>query len=215
MTKYLLSFVLLATSLFGQFTYNAGITTDYIFRGVSQTENKGALSFGVDYERGVLYSGVWTSNVSFDDKTNREVDVWIGAQKTFKDTTVDFSIPYYAYFNGDDKINMVETKLVVSQKVGRFNLANTAAYSPDYLNSYGKSVWLESVLSFEVAKNLTASGGYGRQSVKKADTYSTWHVGLTYILNNAEIDVRYSETNRRDLGDLYDPAVVASLKLTF
>src|SRR5712692_10397285 len=43
---------------------NVGIVSDYVFRGVSQTDNNPAVQGGVDYnhQRG-LYAGAWATNV--------------------------------------------------------------------------------------------------------------------------------------------------------
>jgi uncharacterized protein (TIGR02001 family) len=46
------------------FAYNVGITSDYIFRGITQTTHSPALQGGVDYTHtSGLYLGGWASNV--------------------------------------------------------------------------------------------------------------------------------------------------------
>src|SRR5882672_3292413 len=42
------------------------ITSDYDYRGVSQTGNQAALQLGADYTREHVHCGVWGSNVRFD-----------------------------------------------------------------------------------------------------------------------------------------------------
>ncbi len=56
---------------------SAALTTDYIWRGVSQTNNDPAIqgSFDLSHESGI-YAGVWGSNVEFGDQdTSMELDV--------------------------------------------------------------------------------------------------------------------------------------------
>ena len=43
------------------------ITSDYDYRGVSQTGNQAALQLGADYTREHVHCGVWGSNVRFDE----------------------------------------------------------------------------------------------------------------------------------------------------
>ncbi len=58
--------------------YNAGVASDYVWRGVSQTDNHAALQGGVDvkHESG-LYAGAWASTVDFAD-ADVELDLYAG-----------------------------------------------------------------------------------------------------------------------------------------
>lgn len=47
-------------------TFNVGVVTDYIYRGIAQTTHKPALQGGVDYAHASgAYAGAWASNVSW------------------------------------------------------------------------------------------------------------------------------------------------------
>jgi uncharacterized protein (TIGR02001 family) len=48
-------------------TYNLGVTSDYVFRGISQSRNRAAFSGGVDYSHTPtgLYAGTWVSTISW------------------------------------------------------------------------------------------------------------------------------------------------------
>jgi uncharacterized protein (TIGR02001 family) len=58
--------------------YNAGVVSDYVHRGVSQTDNHAAVQGGVDvaHESG-LYAGAWASTVDFAD-ADLELDLRAG-----------------------------------------------------------------------------------------------------------------------------------------
>ena len=64
-----------------KFTYPStlGATSDYVFRGISQTDNDPAIQGGADFGYGILYAGVWASGLDFADAppANAEVD-WYG-----------------------------------------------------------------------------------------------------------------------------------------
>lgn len=52
---------------------NAGAATDYVFRGVSQTDEDPQVFGGVDATVGSIgYAGAWVSNVDFGDSTDLE-----------------------------------------------------------------------------------------------------------------------------------------------
>lgn len=59
-------------------TGNVALATDYIFRGVTQTDNGPAISGGFDVEAGGAYAGVWGSSVDFSDATTMELDLYGG-----------------------------------------------------------------------------------------------------------------------------------------
>ncbi len=55
------------------YSFNLGATSDYVFRGVSQSDNDPALQGGVDVAYGILYAGVWASLVDFADAPPADV----------------------------------------------------------------------------------------------------------------------------------------------
>jgi len=102
--KKLFLAVLLAlgfTAAQAQLTGNLGLTSDYRFRGISQTQNGPAVQGGIDYahESG-LYIGNWNSSVSSQMYTNGagvESDLYAGWKKDiYKGLTVD--VGSYNYF---------------------------------------------------------------------------------------------------------------------
>ena len=68
---------------------NLTFTTDYVFRGLSQTDEKFAVQGGFDWESANygIYIGTWASNVSWTsaldggDSSSAEVDVYAGWKK--------------------------------------------------------------------------------------------------------------------------------------
>jgi uncharacterized protein (TIGR02001 family) len=208
--------LLAVSAAFAQIQYNTSVSTDYIARGTSQTLGKPALSIGADYSYQNLYIGTWTSNVDFDDGTKRELDLYTGYYKTIKNTSLDFGFLFYGYFNAPINYNMIEYKLAVKQQFKKLLVTVQALYSPDYFNVSGKSLWLETILSYAIDDKLTISGAYGKQYIYSGGTYGTYNIGATYILyKNLSIDCRYSNTDHHDYGDIYQNTVTTTLKLTF
>ncbi len=100
-------------------TGTATITTDYDFRGFTQSANDVALQASIDYaSEGGWYAGIWGSNIGyFSDfdailgANNRfaqtEIDLYTGFKGTAGDLGWDAGIVYYAYPNASD-LNYVE-----------------------------------------------------------------------------------------------------------
>ena len=60
-------------SAFAEFLGNVGLTSDYRFRGISQTMNSQALQGGIDYaDKSGFYAGNWNSTVSSRLYTDRK-----------------------------------------------------------------------------------------------------------------------------------------------
>ena len=85
-----------------KFTKNAAFVTDYVWRGLSQTDNNAALQAGSDYSNGDAYASVWLSNV--DDGTGAEgmpveMDVSFGYNNKFDGFNLDTSVTTYNYLH--------------------------------------------------------------------------------------------------------------------
>ncbi len=85
--------------------YNAGVVTDYRFRGISQTSTKPALQLGVDFaHKSGFYLGAFGSNIKwikdFNGSTNGsyEIDLYGGYKGSItKDVSFDLGLITYQY----------------------------------------------------------------------------------------------------------------------
>ena len=77
---------------------NVALTSDYIWRGASQTDGAPAIQGGFDADLGNgLYAGVWASNVDFGDDTSIETDLYGGWAGEFNGVGVDVGYIHYHY----------------------------------------------------------------------------------------------------------------------
>ena len=92
---------------------NIGVTSNYLFRGVTQTGDGAAVQGGLDYghESG-LYVGTWTSNVNFAGGT--ELDVYGGFSGESGDLGYDVGVTGYLYPEADGDANFAEVYLGLS-----------------------------------------------------------------------------------------------------
>jgi uncharacterized protein (TIGR02001 family) len=86
-------------------TGNVGLFSQYVFRGLTQTNREPALQGGFDYAHSSgLYAGTWGSNISWlrDGGAYRaggslELDIYGGYKATFGDFGLDVGTLYYWY----------------------------------------------------------------------------------------------------------------------
>jgi len=206
------------------YSFNIGATSDYVFRGVSQTSNDPALQGGADIAWGIVYAGVWASRVDFDDAppANAEVDWYGGIRPTWKspfgDMNLDFGVIYYSYPGANPDVvpmgnpNYVELKAGYSWSVLHPSLVTgtTVYWSPDYFGETG-SVWtIESAAAWTLPKvsiftpvlnglvgwqKGDASDGYFVNQIGTDDEYYYWNAGLQLGVENLTFDFRYWDTN--------------------
>lgn len=202
-------------------SYNLGVTSDYVFRGVSQTQEDPAIQGGVDATYGIGYAGVWASNVDFgaDDPT-AEIDFYAGVRPTIGDTSLDLGVLYYGY--AKDKgltpgsYSYVELKAAASRPVGPATVGLAVYYSPEFPGKTGKAIYYEVNGAIPVMDKLTVSAALGHQEIDKAGDYATWNIGATYALTEKlGVDVRYSDTDEPGYGKIYGSRVAVSLKAVF
>lgn len=201
-------------------SYNLGATSDYVFRGVSQTQEDPAIQGGIDATYGIGYAGVWASNVDFgaDDPT-AEIDLYAGVRPTIGDTSLDLGVLYYGYV--EDKgipgsYSYVELKAAASRTFGPATLGAAVYYSPEYPGEGGNATYVEANAAMPIAPKLTLSGAVGHQAIENYKNYNTWNVGVSYALTDKlSADLRYHDTDEHNLGKIYDSRVVVSLKAAF
>lgn len=109
---------------------NVGVTSDYIWRGVTQTDEGPAVQAGLDYEaENGLYAGTWASNVDFPGTyKGAEVDVYAGYKKDLKgELNFDVGAIRYMYPSEDMALDATE----VYAKAGLKGVEAEVSYGVD------------------------------------------------------------------------------------
>ena len=198
-------------------SFNVGVASDYVFRGISQTNEDPQIFGGVDMVADIYYAGAWASNVDFGDETDAEYDLYAGVTPTIGPVAANFGIIYYGYVGAPDgpEYDYVEFKAAGSVPVGPASVGLATYFSPEFFGETGEAWYTEGNASFSPMENLTLSGAYGHQYIDLADDYDTWNLGATYaFLERLSVDVRYHDTDLDDCS-ICDERVVATLKATF
>jgi len=208
-------------------------TSDYVFRGISQTDNDPTIqgSLGVTY--GMFYAGAWGSGLDWGAGSDAELEIdWYGGiTPTWKSSplgpvTFDFGVIYYTYPGLADpgaEIDYVELKAgysISSVFIKNLTTGTTFFWSPDYSGEVG-DVWTsESTASYALPKiwvfDPTISGllGYQKGDMSQGfnaggtdDNYYYWNAGLALAVENITFDFRYWDTDL-DPGGLCGTAIL-------
>lgn len=180
------------------FAFNVGATSDYLFRGLTQTAKDPAVFGGVDMTAGLFYAGAWASNVDWGVET----DLYAGVKPVVGPVTFDIGAIYYGYPDSDVKNAAYwEGKIAASIPAGEGTLGVAYYYSPEFFGKTGKADYYELNGSMPLPfGGASLSGAVGRQSLSRAsygvDGYSTWNAGVTVpFLSKLSVDLRYVYTD--------------------
>lgn len=96
-----------ATAAQAEVAANIGVTSDYVWRGVSQSGESASVSGGVDYsDDSGIYVGTWVG--SLGEGSGSEVDLYLGYGGEAGSVAYDFGYIYYAYPSSDPGIDFGE-----------------------------------------------------------------------------------------------------------
>lgn len=200
------------------FSFNAALTSDYVFRGFSQTNEDPAFQVGADVTYGSFYAGAWASGVDFGDTTDVEADLYGGYRTEVSGFAVDLGVIAYLYTNAPSSAdyNYIETKAAVSRAIGPVTAGVALYYSPDFFgpNKDDQALYSEVNASWAPIDKVTVSGAVGFQAVEQVDDYTTWNLGVSYALaSTVSLDVRYFDTDVDS--PISEDRIVGTIKTVF
>lgn len=185
---------------------NAAITSDYIFRGISQTDNDPGISVGGDLSYGILYAGFWASNVDEGiSPENIEIDYYAGIKPVLGPATFDFGVLLYTYpgidLGGSEEV--VELKAAVSGEIlPKLSATAVLYYSPEALDDLGEYFVYEGTLAYALPKVLVFDptlsgtiGAYDYDDDTANEDYTYWNAGIGFAWDNFVFDFRYWDTD--------------------
>lgn len=153
-----------AAGALADLTANGSATSNYVWRGLTQTDNGPAIQGGIDWSADFgLYVGTWTSNSSFG---SYELDLYAGWSQEFGPVSIDVGALYYAYPQFDDSgpadpISWPEAYGSVSFKAGPVDMSAMLAYTNGIFGTKSDALYGEFGASWGITKDLSLSGTVG------------------------------------------------------
>lgn len=191
-----------------KFSGNVAYTTDYVFRGISQTQEKAAIQGGADYSHSSgVYLGTWASNVDFGDTAGAEFDWYGGFAGELGGSKLgyDVGVLSYNYTGGSDDYDFIEVYGKLSYDFGKMALKGGLNYSNDYFNASGAATYIFADLDVPLGKDFGLSFHVGHQSLDDADkfwattggadSYIDYKVAANYSIAGFGMSLAYIDTD--------------------
>jgi uncharacterized protein (TIGR02001 family) len=193
----------------GKFSGTVAGTTDYTFRGISQTNEgpavQGSFGWSKDFAVGGqtvgLYASAWGSNVKFKDGDNGylEIDYTGGITTTVKGLKLDAFGIYYTYPDSNEALNYdyVEAGAGAGYDFGFANLTGQFFWSPDYFGGIGDAYYFSGNVSVPLPFKLTAAAhiGYNAFDAGTSTDYADWSISITRNILGFDLSVAYVDTD--------------------
>ena len=181
-------------------TWSLALTSDYVFRGVTQTDYDPAFQAGLTYTWGSgVYVGAWGSNVDFMDSDGPEIefDTYIGWSHDLSDDwNIDLSLVHYAYFGEHSDYGNIDYVEAIGKATWNEMLAFTLAYAPDYSNSDIHSLYANIGGSWELGNEFSLNAGIGHSNFSDdLDGYTDWNLGISRPFGPVTLALNYYDTD--------------------
>ena len=185
------------------------LTSDYVFRGFTQTDKKPALQGGIEYEaESGFYVGTWGSSISWlsdsdpDVSSQLELDGYIGYRNQLSDTiSFDVGALYYGYPGsypaGFYDADTVELYAGLSAGIfsAKYSYAATDLFGID--DSDGSS-YLEAGIDYGFADTWSMGLHVGKQFISGdfGEDYIDWSASINKTLpNDFDIGLTFTDVD--------------------
>ena len=181
---------------------NVALTSNYVWRGMTQTANSPAVQGGVDLGYKGAYIGVWGSAIDFGNGTSTgstassEFDIYVGYAGEVEKFSYDVGLVQFMYPGATDSLNFAEAYLSLGYDFGMASVSAMYALGIDadapgvdnFGDAYevGLSVPLPADITFDATYgdyeddiSSTAYGDY--YSLSLAKSYKKFDFSLAYI----------------------------------
>jgi uncharacterized protein (TIGR02001 family) len=180
--------------------FNAGVVTDYRYRGLSQSRLQPALQGGVDFTAGAFYLGAWASTIKWikdsNGDANLEIDIYGGYKgEISKGVAYDIGALAYQYPS-----NKLPTSANTFELYGAITTGPvTAKYSRSTTNLFGTpgskgSGYFDLSATFDVG-GFAVTPHIGRQIIKNGSSYTDYSLAVSKEVSGITWSLTLVDTN--------------------
>ncbi|MBT7952880.1 MAG: hypothetical protein HN764_14725 [Gammaproteobacteria bacterium] len=192
-----------------EFSANVSMLTDYLYRGISQTNENFALQGGFDYAHAPtgVYVGTWASNIDFAESL--EIDIYGGISGELGNgISWDVGGLYYMYpgSNAQPEEDFFEAYANLGYTFKNIQLEPTVgagvAYSPDFFGEDGDGVYVYGSLDLSLPNDFGLSFYVGHQDIEgdklsgpAGFDYVHYSIGISRSFGPADLSISWNDAS--------------------
>lgn len=186
-----------------EFSGYLALTTDYVWRGVTQSDGDPAAQLGgdVSFDTG-LYAGAWVSTIDISNGANHQRDTeviyYAGYGHDLNNSwALGANVVAHTYPGQSGVIDYSYEELIVSVNY-RDRAWLEYAYSQDLYDTGSEAHNIELYTEWPAGRYLIVGAGAGYYDVSRVvgSGYGYWELGVTWPIEKFDLDLRYHDTNR-------------------
>jgi uncharacterized protein (TIGR02001 family) len=182
--------------------FGMAVTTDYVSRGITNTDSRPALQGYIEPGIGPFYVNAWASNVDYgEDFEGAEIDLAVGMRPEFGALSLDLGYVHYFYSPEDVSPDYGELYLKADYNFeDKFTLGGRVFFAPDYSQTGKTATFIAGGVRVPLPHDFSVYGGIGYQFFEDPDAFEqlAWTAGLSYNWKPLTFDVRYWDTDLSD-----------------
>lgn len=163
--------------------FGAAVTSNYIFRGITQSNDRPAFQAYMEASYGMFYAGLWGSTVDFEDDNKAELDVTVGVRPEFGNLSLDIGYVRYLYTADGDCCGEAFAK-------SDYKINDTFGIGAEVFHDFdAQTTYLRGHGSVALPADFELSGGVGTYA---QFSQIDWDAGVSRTFADlATLDLRY------------------------
>lgn len=219
-----------AEPAFGSFGGSLTLATDYMFRGISNSNNRPQVQGDFNWSHGSgVYAGVWASNTDFGGPGNSmEIDPYLGFADVIGDTGLSYDVGAWSYnYPGSrSDFDYTEYYVILTRAAGDLSISPSLWYTDNYfgddfledVNGFAYDI----TVAYDLPRQFSVSARVGEQTFGSGTgelDYVYYDVAVAKDWRDFTVKLGWYDTDGIDPQladpDLGDGEAVLSLTRTF
>lgn len=205
----------------GEFYGNVTLASDYLFRGVSQTQGEPALQGDLGWANDSgFYVGTWASNV--EGFADVEWDFYAGYDIGLAPgTTLNLTAQYYTYHGREiSGADYAEVYVGLTQELENMSVGGRLEFAPEYFGEDTRQVYFKLFGSIPLARAWSVEAHIGRlnfsdNALAGQPDIIDWMLGISYAHDPFTVTAAFADTNWDQCGSDCNTNALLAVGLDF